>query len=209
VQDPVPNYLAGMTRGLRGVRVGVDHTWNAGGVDPIMVNAVNAALEIVRGLGADIREVRFPDTSQILADWFPLCAVETAVAFRLPTEAEREYASLGGLAQADWPWHRGHPLATELSLLDRPHAPRPQCANGYGLLCMAENVHEWCLDWYGAGYYSSSPGEKPAGPAEGARRVSRGGSWRHAIKFTRLTARASLDPAYRYNDFGFRIYADA
>src|SRR5882672_1535125 len=72
VQDPVPNYLAGMTQGLRGVRVGVDHAWNTGGVDPIMVKAVSTALEIVRGLGADIREVTFPDTGQIIVDWRPL-----------------------------------------------------------------------------------------------------------------------------------------
>lgn len=139
-------------------------------------------------------------------DWL---AAETGIAFRLPKEAEREYASLGGLAESDWPWAGEHPLTAELSRLDRPHVPRPECANSYGLLCMAENVHEWCLDWYDAGYYSHSPAEAPAGPAEGARRVSRGGSWRHAVKFTRLTARASLDPTYRYNDFGFRVYANA
>jgi amidase len=80
LQDPVSEYLAGMTQGLRGVRVGVDHTWNTDRVDSTTVDAVTAAFDVVRGLGADIREVTFPDTSQILADWFPPCAVETAVA---------------------------------------------------------------------------------------------------------------------------------
>ncbi|MDZ7726893.1 MAG: SUMF1/EgtB/PvdO family nonheme iron enzyme [Dehalococcoidia bacterium] len=51
--------------------------------------------------------------------------------------------------------------------------------------------------------------ENPSGPAEGKRRVSRGGSWRHSHKFTRITARASLAPWFRYNDFGFRVAADA
>lgn len=80
MQDPVPNYLATLTQGLQGVRVGVDAAWNTGGVDQTTVKAASAALDVVRGLGADIREVRFPDTGQILADWMPLCAVQAAVA---------------------------------------------------------------------------------------------------------------------------------
>jgi formylglycine-generating enzyme required for sulfatase activity len=131
-------------------------------------------------------------------------------AFRLPTEAEREWAALGGLCYSDWPW-RGpmecHPCYAELATLDRPHVSTAACANGYGLRCMAENVHEWCQDWYAKDAYAACP--PGASPPAGARRVARGGSWRHSTKFTRLTARASLDPAFRYNDFGFRVYADA
>jgi len=78
--DPVPNYLAGMTRGLHGLRIGVDHAWNTDGVDQTMVDAVTAALQTARDLGAEIREVKFPDVSQIITDWFPLCSVQTAVA---------------------------------------------------------------------------------------------------------------------------------
>ncbi|MGA8759568.1 MAG: amidase, partial [Stellaceae bacterium] len=80
VLDPVPNYPAGMIRGLRGLRIGVDHTWNTGGVDQTMVDAVTAALQTVRDLGAEIREVKFPDVAQIITDWFPLCSVQAAVA---------------------------------------------------------------------------------------------------------------------------------
>jgi amidase len=80
VLDPVPNYLAGMTRGLRGLRIGVDHAWNTTRVDSVMVDAVAAALATVSDLGAEIREVTFPDVNQIIADWFPLCSVQTAVA---------------------------------------------------------------------------------------------------------------------------------
>ena len=134
-------------------------------------------------------------------------------AFRLPTEAEREFAALGGLQGVDWPWAKpsveGHPHYRAIANAERPHVPTEACANGYGLRCMAENVHEWCGDWYDAEYYRRSPTARPAGPSAGRRKVSRGGSWRHSVKFTRITARASLDPKYRYNDFGFRVYADA
>jgi amidase len=80
VLDPVPNYLAGMTRGLRGLRIGVDHAWNNSGVDQTMVDAATSALQTVRDLGAEIREVKFPDVSQMITDWFPFCSVEAAVA---------------------------------------------------------------------------------------------------------------------------------
>jgi formylglycine-generating enzyme required for sulfatase activity len=138
----------------------------------------------------------------------------SGIPFRLPTEAEREWAALGDRADVDWPWElrRGdgarHSLHDRIAVLDQPHVPSEACANGYGLMCVAENVHEWCSDWYDGAYYARSPVYGPPGPQEGRRRSSRGGSWRHAIKFTRVTARASLDPGFRYNDFGFRVYAD-
>ena len=137
----------------------------------------------------------------------------TGVRFRLPTEAEREYAALGGHAGVDWPWGEeppdSLPALAHLAGLAQPHEPEAMCANGYGLRCMADNVHEWCSDWYSPNYYSRSATDAPSGPAQGARRASRGGSWRHQIKFTRLSARSSLVPSFRYNDYGFRVYADA
>ncbi|HCV00964.1 MAG TPA: hypothetical protein DGL25_07155, partial [Dehalococcoidia bacterium] len=117
----------------------------------------------------------------------------------------------GGLEGVDWPWSgkhwQDHPRADHIATADRPHSPDAACANGYGLRCMAENVHEWCWDWY----YPDAYSERNAGelqPTERGRKVSRGGSWRHAVRFTRLTARASLSPERRYNDFGFRLYAN-
>lgn len=134
----------------------------------------------------------------------------TGTQFRLPTEAEREFAALGGLPGGDWPWFET-PLAfiRWLESLDGPHEPQPGCSNGYDLLCVAENVHEWTLDWYDPAYYGCSPRTNPAGPVEGRRRASRGGSWRHREKVTRINARSSIPPEFRYSDFGFRVYAEA
>ncbi len=80
LQDPVPDYLAGIDRGLRGVRVGVAPAWTETQADTTTQRAIAAAVEIVRGLGAEIREVSFPDVTHMVEDWFPLCGVETAVA---------------------------------------------------------------------------------------------------------------------------------
>ena len=132
--------------------------------------------------------------------------------YRLPTEAERERAARGG-GSGDWPWNGerpdAHPGYEAIARLDRPHAPSAACTNALGLWCMGDNVHEWCSDWYDERYYDSSPRVCPRGPTSGRRRASRGGSWRHAIKFTRISARSSIDPSFRYNDYGFRVYADA
>ena len=99
--DPVPNYLAGMTRGLRGLRIGVDRAWNTTGIDPTTIAAVTAALATVRDLGGEIRHVTFPDVEQIIADWFPLCGVETAVAHEATYPARKsEYGpALSGLIE--------------------------------------------------------------------------------------------------------------
>ncbi len=165
-----------------------------------------------------VAEERFgaPRQPVVGVNWFDAVAYcerlqeMTGTRFRLPTEAEREFAALGGLAGSDWPWPGDrHPIAAEIDAMPGPHVPRPACANGYGLRCMAENVHEWCSDWYDPAYYAVSPEENPRGPDETRRRVSRGGSWRHREKVTRINARASLDPSFRYSDFGFRVYAGA
>ena len=139
-------------------------------------------------------------------DWL---SSEIGLHYRLPTEAEREFAARGGL-NGDWPWDSDNAeFVAALNAFDAPHEPEPRCANNYGLRCMAENVHEWCSDWYSPGYYALSPAANPTGPASGNRRVARGGAWRHKDKVTRVNARSSLDPTFHYSDFGFRVYGDA
>jgi len=97
--EPVPNYLAGMTRGLRGLRIGVDPNWNSNRVEDQVKQMLAAVLKVVADLGGDIREVKFPDPEQMIADWFPLCGVETAVAHEKTYPARKdEYGpALAGL----------------------------------------------------------------------------------------------------------------
>ena len=162
------------------------------------------------------QDARFnaPDQPAVGVSWFDAVAYcdwlrsVSGSSYRLPTEAEREKAARGGVDGALFPWGDDPGEAEGRFEQEAPRAVGLSAPNGYGLFDLAYNVHDWCSDWYGARYYHDSPERDPQGPGSGTRRASRGGAWRHQIKISRCAARSSLDPTFRYNDYGFRVALD-
>ena len=124
--------------------------------------------------------------------------------WRLPTEAEWEYAVRGGQSYkyagsnsvGDVAWYDGNSD-------DKTHDVCGKKSNGYGLCDMSGNVYEWVWDWKDS--YSGNDGTDLVGPASGPGRVSRGGSWYGLARNTRVSYRNGFDPAGRDFDLGFRL----
>jgi formylglycine-generating enzyme required for sulfatase activity len=137
------------------------------------------------------------------ADWLSRTMGGT---WRLPWEAEWERAARGGLASAPTPWGDTLP-AGELpdGPLDGPWPVGRGSPNGYGMMDAGTVVHEWCADWYRPDAYQPAVGPPKPSRSGVARRSSRGGSWRHRVRWSPPSARSSLPPGFRYADYGFRV----
>jgi formylglycine-generating enzyme required for sulfatase activity len=139
-----------------------------------------------------------------------------AAGMRLPTEAEWEYAYRAGTSTA-FHGFTGYPNGTNDGTLagsigwqvsNSINQTRPvggKAGNGFGLHDMAGNVFEWVSDWYSSSYYASSPATNPSGPAGGASRVFRGGSYVYDSYELRASYRNGEAPGSASNGLGFRV----
>jgi len=139
---------------------------------------------------------------------------ETGRHYRLPTEAEWEYAARGGKDGEGFEYSGSGTLDNVAWFSDnsdsKTHTVGTKRPNKLGLFDMNGNVWEWCSDWYDENYYSNSPEENPAGPPSGTYRVLRGGAWYANSYLCRLSLRFRYSPALhmKAGGYGFRLAED-
>ena len=169
-----------------------------------------------KGPDLPVEQVSWEDALEFLKK---LNAAEKGAKYRLPSEAEWEYAARAG--QAGEPANLEAVAWYETNSGKQTHPVGQKQPNAWGLYDMLGNVYEWCADWYDYDFYAKSPSVDPPGPGSGKLRVLRGGSWdlygvmriqrtvdRVSFKFgagvIHLAARGGDDPALRSKRDGFR-----
>jgi formylglycine-generating enzyme required for sulfatase activity len=174
-----------------------------------------------KGDNLPVEEISWDDAVAFMTR---LNAENDGYTYRLPTEAEWEYAARGADGR-EYPWgheKRRGDLAnfadrnTDFAWSDReiddgfaessPVGAFPRGASAFGMEDMAGNVWEWCSDFLEA--YRGTPKINPRGPVSGAKRIYRGGSWKSRFNSLRATTRGSNVPNYTCNDLGFRIVCE-
>ena len=155
-------------------------------------------------ISARIPAAGFPITAMdVAADW-------SAGGYRLPTEAEWEYAAKGGNGNGPYHVYSGSddPLTVAwfnsgAGTYPETHPVGKKKPNGLGIYDMSGNVWEWCWDWFGA--YSGAASTNPRGPSSGPGRVMRGGCWSLSDTVIRIAYRNYFDPVLTYGLIGFRV----
>jgi formylglycine-generating enzyme required for sulfatase activity len=178
------------------------------GKNPSYFSATGKSSANVEGMNT----LRFPVDNVTWDDAVRFCQKLSATegrTYRLPTEAEWEYACRAGTASD---YHAGDSLpqnearisAARTADAQRPAAVGSYRPNRFGLYDMHGNLWEWCSDWYDKNYYTQSPREDPQGPADGDYHADRGGCWASVDETCRSANRRS-DPANRSDILGFRV----
>ena len=149
-----------------------------------------------RGASLPVESISWDDIQVFLAR---LNARDREHTYRLPTEAEWEYACKDDASDiAARAWYKDNSG-------DRTQPVGGKQPNARGLYDTLGNVAEWVQDWYSATYYTESPAADPQGPSSGSYRVFRGGSWLDPPKYCRITARNFEFPVSRLHNVGFRV----
>ena len=131
----------------------------------------------------------------------------TGETFRLPTEAQWEYAACGGNKSKGYTYSGGDAIDDvawhEYNSGGMTHPVKTKAPNELGIYDMTGNVYEWCSDWYGS--YSSAAQTDPTGPSTGSYRLIRGGSWGSDATYCRVASRGSSTPTFSYISLGLRL----
>ena len=140
------------------------------------------------------------------AEWL---SQKTGQTWRLPTEAEWEFAARGGSKSKGYKYAGSNNIDEVAEYYGNNNKKTKPVGgkkpNELGLYDMSGNVWEWCSDWYDSNYYSKSPTDNPIGALSGSHRVLRGGSWFSDAEGCRSADRGGGTPANRRDDYGFRL----
>lgn len=162
------------------------------------------------GLTCPVENVSWNDVQKFIKK----LSQRTGKRYRLPTEAEWEYAARSGGKHEQWAG-----TSSEKELGDyawyyenaafQTHPVGLKKPNGLGLYDMSGNVWQWTSDWYDEAYYAKSPKNEPRGTATGRTRSLRGGYWGDLPSFVRVARRIGLVPSARGGGYGFRLALSA